>query len=214
MKKIMLKTCEILARMKCVFLLSDFWLSLRAGPETSDCFTKLHFTCGLSAPALAQISWCCSGVIREGNGKPLQYSCLENPMDGGAWWAAVHGVAKCWTQLRDFTLAFHFHALEKAMATQCSCLENPRYGRAWWSAIYGVAQSQTRLKRLSSSSSSSSSSSGVMRALGPTEQEQVVGCSCWGPTVNREMWAFLVQFDVYISLILLTPCDFKKWETI
>ena len=49
----------------------------------------------------------------EDNGTPLQYSCLENPMDGGAWWAAVHGVAKSWTQLSDFTLAFHFHALEK-----------------------------------------------------------------------------------------------------
>ena len=51
-------------------------------------------------------------VIREGNGTPLQYSCLENPMDGGAWWAAVHGVAKSQTQLRDFTFTFHFHELE------------------------------------------------------------------------------------------------------
>ena len=39
----------------------------------------------------------------EGNGNPLQYSCLENPMDGGAWWATVHGVAKSWTQLSDLT---------------------------------------------------------------------------------------------------------------
>ena len=52
----------------------------------------------------------------EGNGTPLQYSCLENPMDGGAWWAAVHGVAKSRTQLSDFTFTFHFHALEKEMA--------------------------------------------------------------------------------------------------
>ena len=52
---------------------------------------------------------------RESNGTPLQYSCLENPMDGGAWWAAVHGVAKNRTRLGDFT--FHFHALEKEMAT-------------------------------------------------------------------------------------------------
>ena len=42
----------------------------------------------------------------EGNGNPLQYSCLENPMDGGAWWAAVHGVAKCRTRLSDFTFTF------------------------------------------------------------------------------------------------------------
>ena len=49
----------------------------------------------------------------EGNGTPLQYSCLENPMDGGAWWAAVHGVAEGQTRLSDFTFTFHFHALEK-----------------------------------------------------------------------------------------------------
>ena len=53
----------------------------------------------------------------EGSGTPLQYSCLENPMDGGAWWAAVHGVAKSWTRLSDFTLTFHFLALENEMAT-------------------------------------------------------------------------------------------------
>ena len=53
----------------------------------------------------------------EGNGTPLQYSCLENPMDEGAWWAAVHGIAESWTWLSDFTFPFHFHALEKEMAT-------------------------------------------------------------------------------------------------
>ena len=58
----------------------------------------------------------------EGNGSPLQYSCLENPMDAGAWWAAVHGVAKSRTQLSNFTFTFHFHALEKAMATHSSTL--------------------------------------------------------------------------------------------
>ena len=55
---------------------------------------------------------------------PLQYSCLENPMDGGAWWAAVHGVAKSQTGLSDFTFTFHFHASEKEMATHSSV-------RAW-----------------------------------------------------------------------------------
>ena len=73
-------------------------------------------------------------------------------MDGGAWWAAVHGVAKSQTQLSDFT--FTFHALEKEMATEGYCLENPRDGGAWWAAVYGVTQSWTQLKRLSSSSSS------------------------------------------------------------
>ena len=58
----------------------------------------------------------------EGNGTPLQYSCLENPMDGGAWWAAVHGVAEGRTRLSNFTFTFHFHALEKEMATHSSVL--------------------------------------------------------------------------------------------
>ena len=60
--------------------------------------------------------------IGEGNGTPLQYSCLENPMDGGAWWAAVHGVVKSQTRLSDFSFTFHFHALEKEMATHSSVL--------------------------------------------------------------------------------------------
>ena len=58
----------------------------------------------------------------EGNGTPLQYSCLENPMDKGAWWAAVHGVAKSQTRLSDFPFTFHFHALAKEMATHSSIL--------------------------------------------------------------------------------------------
>ena len=60
--------------------------------------------------------------IRESNGTPLQYSCLENPMDGGAWWAVVHGVTKSQTRLRDFTFTSRFHALEKEMATHSSVL--------------------------------------------------------------------------------------------
>ena len=58
----------------------------------------------------------------EGNGTQPQYSCLDNPMDGGAWSAAVHGVAKSRTRLSDFTFTFHFHALEKGMATHSKVL--------------------------------------------------------------------------------------------
>ena len=61
-------------------------------------------------------------ICGEGDGTPLQYSCLENPMDRGAWWAAVHGVTKSWTRLSDFTFTFHFHALEKETATHSSVL--------------------------------------------------------------------------------------------
>ena len=71
--------------------------------------------------------------------------------------AAVHGVTKSWTRLRDFTFTFYFSLSctgeGNSNPLQCSCLENPRDGGAWWAAVYGVAQSRTRLKRLSSSSS-------------------------------------------------------------
>ena len=68
-------------------------------------------------------------VHGEGNGTPLQYSCLENPMDGGAWKAAVHGVAEGRTRLSDFTFTFHFHALEKEMAAHSSVLAWRIHGR-------------------------------------------------------------------------------------
>ena len=88
--------------------------------------------------------------LGEGNGNPLQYSCLENPMDGGAWWAADHGVT---TERLHFHLSLPRIGEGNGNPLQCSCLENPRDGGTWWAAIYGVAQSRTRLKRLSSSSS-------------------------------------------------------------
>ena len=90
----------------------------------------------------------------EGSGTPLQYSCLENPMDGGAWWAGVHGVTKSWTRLSDFTFPFHFHALEKDMAIHSSVLawRIPGTGEPGGLTSMG-SHSQTQLKRLSSSSS-------------------------------------------------------------
>ena len=75
----------------------------------SDTTEWLHFHFSLSC-------------IGEGNGNPLHHSCLENPTDGGAWWAAVHGVAKSWTRLSDFTFSFHFHTLEKEIATHSNVL--------------------------------------------------------------------------------------------
>ena len=73
----------------------------------------------------------------KGNGTPLQYSCLENPMDGGAWQAVVHGVAKSRTRLSDFTFTFHFPALEKEMATHSSIVAQ----RTPWTEEPGGLQS-------------------------------------------------------------------------
>ena len=81
----------------------------------------------------------------EGNGTSLQYSCLENPMDGGAWWAAVHGVSKSRTQLSNFTFSFHFHALEKEMATHSSVLawRIPGTGSLVGYCLWGHTESDT-----------------------------------------------------------------------
>ena len=79
------------------------------GVSESDTTEQLHFHFSLSC-------------VGEGNGNLLQCSCLENPRDGGAWWAAIYGVAKSQTGLNDFTFTFQFHALEKEMATHSSVL--------------------------------------------------------------------------------------------
>ena len=86
-----------------------------------------------------------AGLIGEGNGTPLQYSCLENPMDGGAWYAAVHGVAKSRTRLSDFPFIFHFHALEKEMATHSSVLawRIPGQGSLVGCRLWGRTESDT-----------------------------------------------------------------------
>ena len=106
-------------------------------------------------------------VAGEDNGTQLQYSCLENPMDGGAWWAAIHGVIDGQTQLSDFTLTFHFHALEKEMVTHSSVLawRIPGTGEPTGLPSMG-SHSRTRLKWLSSSSSSSRQGSGVIHSRG------------------------------------------------
>ena len=123
-----------------------------------ECLCNLETTSVFFFPLrkfIAFIYFWCGPFFREGNGTPLQYSCLENPMDGGAWWAAVHGVARVghdWVTSLYFSLSCTGEGNGNPL--QCSCLEHPRDGEAWWAAVYGVAQSRTRLKRLSSSSSS------------------------------------------------------------
>ena len=114
------------------------------------------------------------------NGNPLQYSCLENPMGGGAWWATVHGVTKSRTRLSDFHFTFHFHALEKEMATPSSVLawRIPGTGEPGGLPIYGVAQSRTRLKQLSSSSSKY-----------PTSFRMIIGAPHY--TQHKTMYIFI-----------------------
>ena len=91
------------------------------GREESDMTEQLHCTFSVILPNIRYILYLYI-LAGEGNGTPLQYSCLENPMDRGAWQAAVHGVLKSQTQLSDFTFTFHFHALEKETATHSSVL--------------------------------------------------------------------------------------------
>ena len=82
---------------------------------------------------------------QESNCTPLQYSLLENPMDGGGWWAAVYGVAKSQTRLSDFTFTFHFHALEKEMATHSNvlALRIPGTGEPGGLHLWGCTESDT-----------------------------------------------------------------------
>ena len=84
-------------------------------------------------------------MLGEGDGTPLQHSCLENPMDRGAWWAAVHGVMKSRTRLSDFPFTFHFRALEKEMATHSSVLawRIPGTGSLVGCRLWGRTESDT-----------------------------------------------------------------------
>ena len=78
----------------------------------------------------------------EGNGNPLHYSCLENSVDGGAWLATVHGVAKSQTRLSDFTffLSIFLFGGRNGNPLQCSCLEDPMDGGAWWANLWGCKE--------------------------------------------------------------------------
>ena len=108
-------TCGVPTRTQFLQLLYPAFFThfiVRSGLVYSTCFLTLFSGSTLGKPNLR---------YGEGNGNPLQYSCLEYPM-GGAWWSAVLGVAKSQTRLRDFPYTFHFHALEKEMATHSSVL--------------------------------------------------------------------------------------------
>ena len=136
----------------CVRLFATPWTAAHQAPLSMG-FSRKEYWSGVPLPSLKRefyITFLLQSPTGEGNGTPLQCSCLENHMDRGAWWAAAQRVPQSWTRLKR--LSMHACIGEgNGSPLQCSCLENPRDGVAWWAAVYGVAQSQTRLKRLSSS---------------------------------------------------------------
>ena len=121
-------------------------------------------------------------ISGEGNGTPLQYSCLENSMDGGAWWAAVHGVAKSRTRLSDFTFTFHFPALEREMATHSTVL-------AW--RIPGTVE-PGGLPSMGS------------HRVGHDLSDLAVAVVVWSPCSPRDSWesSSVPQFESINSLVL------------
>ena len=122
-----------------------------AGPHFLSLFPSIQLPALADAHSGGFLLCSTKRAFGEGNGTPPQYSCLENPMGGGAWWAAVHGVAKSRTRLSDFPFTSRFHALEKEMATHSSVLawRIPGTGEPGGLPSLGL-QSRTRLKRLSS----------------------------------------------------------------
>ena len=136
-----------------------------------------------------------------GNGNPLQYSCLENSVDRGAWWAAVYGVAQSRARLKRLSMRARIGE-GNSNPLQGSCLENPRDGGAWWAAVHRVTQSRTRLKRLSSSSSSRARCGcwrGGTAGGGPALSAHPQGpCGPWGPAF---LWhsCFGFCFSMHLS---------------
>ena len=150
----------------------------------------------------------------EGSGTPLQYSCLENPMDGGAWRAAVHGVAKSRTLLSYFTFTFHFPALEKEMATHSSVLawRIPRTGEPGglpsvgshrvghdWSDLAAAAVN-TRMAQPFSKARQT-------QAITGNYQGSVGSCACAQPKLKvwppRQAWGYAVGHYHYLDIFMM-----------
>ena len=98
------------------------WCILSINSSLNCTFTPSDLQCSLCLMSDFHIYSNLFFISGEDNGNTRQYTCLENPMDRGAWWAAVHGVARSRTRLSNFTFTSHFHALEKEMATHSSVL--------------------------------------------------------------------------------------------
>ena len=142
-------------------------------------------------------------MIGEGNGTPLQYSCLESPMDGGAWWAAVHGVAKSRTQLSDFTFTFHFPALEKEMATHSSVLawRNPETGEPGGLPSMGSHRVGHDWSDLA-----------VAAAWGMINYLEILLelCPLWAPALQLNIWDCLTIWGSIRLLLAVTHWDLLR----
>ena len=149
-------------------------------------------------------------TLGEGNGNPLQYSCLENSVDGGTWCTAVRGVAQSRTWLKQLSM----HACigqGNGNPLQYSCLVNPRNRGAWWAAIYGVAQSQTQLKWLSSSSSSSSSAYPLVGKAGSGKLDQAHWWARKRPGDSEAGAWYLASVDSAPESLTGSPWEPQVW---
>ena len=150
--------------------------------------------------------------LEEKNGNPLQYSCLENPMDRGAWWATVHGVAESWTRLSDFTFTFmhwrgkctpligrefflininyvYVYGEGNGNPLRYSCLENPMDGGAWKATVHGVAKSRTQLSDFTFTFMHWRRKWQTTPVFLPGESQgrgSLVGCRLWGHRVRHD----------------------------
>ena len=148
----------------------------------------------------------------EKNGNTSQYSCLENPVDRGAWWAAVHRVAQRRTRL--MWLSMHACIGEgNGNPLQWSCLENPRDGGAWWAVVYGVAQSWTRLKRLSGSSSSVHMSIPISQFISSLISPLVIISFFFFLYICNPIFSFVGKFICTLFFFFFSDSTYKHLDT-
>ena len=162
-------------------------------------------------------------LLKEGNGNPLQYSCLENSVDGGTWWVAVHGVVQSWTRLKRLSMSACIgEGIDNPL--QFCCLENPRDGGAWWAGVCGVIQSWTWLSYLAAAAAPPAESLGAGFRPLPVCLYRTLGCtlrSSWissGPDhhVATEIGNIVLPVEMFndtdaFSFLMCVKCGAQWW---